>query len=127
MRLTKQEREAVRAKFDGRCAYCGEDLPKVWHADHLEPVHRTDWIKVDGEPLCPENHRIENMMPACPRCNISKGGMSLEMWRGWIARHVESLNKHHPIYRVVKSFGLVVETARPVMFHFEAAKSRETE
>ena len=33
---TKRQREALRQKFGGRCAYCGCEL-KDMHADHLEP------------------------------------------------------------------------------------------
>ena len=87
-RLSKSEREAVRQKFDGLCAYCGEPLADRWHADHVEPVVRGAWI---GRPTeKPERHRVDNMFPACPRCNISKGSMSLEVWRGWITGHVTS-------------------------------------
>lgn len=38
MALTKKQREKLRMKFGGRCAYCGCELPeKGWHAGH---VHR---------------------------------------------------------------------------------------
>ncbi|MNG38046.1 hypothetical protein D3C84_1255930 [compost metagenome] len=45
--------------------------------------------------------------------------MSLEGWRRWIAGHVNSLNSHHPIYRLAKVYGLIQETGAPVVFHFE--------
>jgi 5-methylcytosine-specific restriction endonuclease McrA len=117
MRLSKSEREAVRLMFDGRCAYCGEELGARWHVDHVEPVIRGDWL--GKPPERPDRHRADNFMPACARCNISKGSLKLEFWRGWIKGHVTSLNRHHSIYRVVKSFGLVVEVDAPVEFHFE--------
>ena len=40
MKLSKADRETVRMKFGGKCAYCGCDLPERWHADHFEPVVR---------------------------------------------------------------------------------------
>lgn len=120
--LTKLERETVREKFGGRCAYCGGALPARWHADHLEPVIRLEWI---GLPTGrPENHRIENIMPACPQCNISKGSMSLEAWRVWLSAHVTSLNRHHSIYRLARAFGLIQETGAPVEFFFEMGDAR---
>jgi hypothetical protein len=67
----------------------------------------------------PENHAIGNMMPACVPCNLSKAAMPLEIWRARIAGHVNSLNIYHPIYRLAKSYGLIVETDKPVVFHFE--------
>nr|WP_296255549.1 MULTISPECIES: HNH endonuclease [unclassified Pseudomonas] len=128
MRLKKLEREQVRVKYGGRCAYCGIELGARWHADHLEPVTREliskqnpngTWRLDSGKPLKPENDHIGNMMPACVPCNISKGGQSLEGWRLWIARHVNSLNLYQPTYRLAKAYGLIVETAEPVVFYFE--------
>ncbi|WP_254074819.1 HNH endonuclease [Pseudomonas graminis] len=128
VRLKKLEREQVRMKYGGRCTYCGIELGGRWHADHLEPVTRElipkqnangTWRLDAGKPLRPENDHIGNMMPACAPCNISKGSQSLEVWRTWIARHVNSLNLYHPIYRLAKAYGLVVETAAPVVFYFE--------
>ena len=61
MKLTKAQREQVRLKFGGKCAYCGCDLPERWHADHIEPIGRTDWFA----RLC-----------AC-RCGFACGGALL--------------------------------------------------
>ncbi|PTE00835.1 HNH endonuclease [Pandoraea apista] len=128
MKLTKAQREQLRLKYDGRCAYCGCQLPERWHADHFEPCIR-DLKRVDTSnggvrlatttPLRPELDVIENMMPACPPCNISKGSMGLEYWRTWLAGHVTSLNSYHPIYRLAKQYGLIQETGAPVVFYFE--------
>lgn len=121
-RLSKSQRASLREMFGGRCAYCGGMLGERWHADHVEPVLRQDWI---GKPAAaPENHRLDNFMPACAPCNISKGRMTIEVWRAWLLGHVNSLNQHHSIYRMVKAFGLVAETGDPVIFHFERAGSR---
>ena len=125
MRLSKAQREQVRQKFGGRCAYCGCELPERWHADHLEPIVRD--LIVQGNRLTsdptrcmhPERHAIGNLMPSCPPCNISKGSYALEYWRTWIAGHINSLNNYHPIYRLAKTYGLVVETGKPVVFYFE--------
>lgn len=118
-KLTKAQREQVRTMFDGHCAYCGCELPARWHADHVDPILRGDWI---GQPAsAPENDRIDNYMPACAPCNISKGRMKLETWRNWLAAHINSLNAHNSVYRIVKAFGLVRETGSPVTFYFETA------
>ena len=130
MHLTKAQRETVRQMFDGRCAYCGEPLPDRWHADHVEPVIRALLTKraadgryklVSGPPHRPERDVIENFMPSCPPCNISKHSMSLEVWRGWLAGHVNSLNAYTPIYRLAKRYGLIQETGAPIVFYFERA------
>lgn len=125
MKLKKAEREQLRMKYDGKCAYCGCELPERWHADHFEPVVR-NWGDEAKEVPCmrPQNNNFENMMPACPPCNLSKSSYTLEGWRSWIAGHVNSLNSYHPIYRLTKAYGLVVETGNPVIFHFEKVAAK---
>lgn len=121
MKLNKKQREELRRKYDGKCAYCGCDLPDRWHADHFEPVIR---LSDDRGAELPENHHIGNMMPSCAPCNLSKGRQTLEGWRAWIAGHITSLNSYHPIYRLSKAYGLVVETGNPVIFHFEKVAAK---
>ncbi|KWH27646.1 HNH endonuclease [Burkholderia cepacia] len=127
-RLTKAQRERLWHKYDGRCAYCGTQLPERWHADHIDPVVRavetkrtTDgrWKLVSGPPRHPERDIESNYTPSCAPCNISKGQLPLEEWRKWLAGHVASLNAYHPIYRLAKVYGLIQETGAPVVFYFE--------
>lgn len=128
MRLTKAQRAQLRTMYDGHCAYCGIVLPDKWHADHFEFIQR-DHKRVetsDGSgkwvaapPLRPEFDVIENYRPSCAPCNLSKGRMDLETWRGWLAGHVTSLNSYHPTYRLAKQYGLIQETGAAVVFHFE--------
>ena len=101
--MKKTDREKVFNKCGGRCAYCGDELKKGWHVDHMEPVERIratemiggyliykdskarveankleelwesdkiEWLpqtikNVDYGFRNPENHTIENMLPAC--------------------------------------------------------------
>jgi len=116
MRLSKIQRDSLKAKFSGLCAYCGYELNGAWHADHILPVLRN---KTGCEN--PENNVIKNFNPACASCNISKNQMSIEVWRGWLQKHVESLNNNVNIYKISKRFGLVAETNIPVIFYFEKA------
>ncbi|WP_244112459.1 HNH endonuclease [Burkholderia gladioli] len=127
-RLTKAQRERLRQKYAGRCAYCGTVLAARWHADHFDPVVRAvetkrsangQWRLVSGPARHPERDVESNYMPSCATCNISKGQLSLEQWRQWLAGHVASLNAHHTIYRLAKTYGLVRETGAPVVFYFE--------
>ena len=111
--LTKVERQSLFNKFGGKCAYCGCDLPARWHADHLKPIERKlthqngGGFVQTGEAWRPENHAIENMMPACPPCNISKATLDLDGWRKWLEGHVRSLNAHNTPYRLAKAYGFV--------------------
>lgn len=128
MKLTKIQRETLRGKFGGRCAYCGDPLADRWHADHFENVERKmKWAEADGRRrlVCtgevhrPERDTIANLMPACAPCNIDKHAMTLEDWRGKLQRAAEVLARNQPTYRHAVRFGLVQETGAPVVFYFE--------
>lgn len=124
MKLTKAQREILRNKFGGKCAYCGGDLPARWHADHLKPIERKlirteRGLTSSTECHRPENDCIENLMPSCPPCNISKAGLSIENWREWLLGHVRAFNAHSAPYRLCKAYGLIVETGNPIKFYFE--------
>lgn len=116
-RLSAKDRQRVHDMFGGRCAYCGAYLSERWHVDHVKPILREVFTPEDDENVGEDS--IDNMMPACPPCNISKGRMKLEDWRLWIAGHINSLNSYSSIYRISKAFGLLQETKEPVLFFFE--------
>lgn len=54
----------------GRCYYCGIELGLTYHEDHILPLRRggSNWP--------------ENIVCACPDCNLRKGSKTLEEW-GW--------------------------------------------
>lgn len=85
MALTRKQRERLRMKFGGRCAYCGCVLPeKGWHADHVQAVLRKSErcmkaaekgifrLKTTGEVFRPEADCPENIFPSCAPCNLLK-------------------------------------------------------
>lgn len=128
MKLTKKQREDLRLKFAGRCAYCGELLGDRWHADHIERVERKlelvrdgyrTRLRTTGEVYRPERDRIENLNPACAPCNIDKSAMGLEAWRSKLQRAADVLRRNQPTYRHALRFGLVQETGAIVTFYFE--------
>jgi 5-methylcytosine-specific restriction endonuclease McrA len=58
------KRSAARARIlDNPCAYCGAPAE---HADHVTPLAR-------GGLDC-----LENLAPACARCNLSKGSQTVD-------------------------------------------------
>jgi 5-methylcytosine-specific restriction endonuclease McrA len=121
VKLSKSQREVLRNKYAGRCAYCGELLGVRWHADHVEPVLRQWWVKGSPPMDRPERDTFGNLMPACAPCNIDKHAMSLEEWRKKLQRSVDVLARNQPTYRHARRFGLVRETGAQVSFHFERA------
>lgn len=60
-------------------------------------------------------------MAACRNCNIHKGSLDLEGFRNKISSQIEQLNtlKKNSDYRLAKSYGLVTEKQKPVIFYFE--------
>jgi hypothetical protein len=52
--------------FGNACAYCGAD--SLLHLDHLDPLARGGL------------HVPQNLVPACERCNLSKGAKPVEAW-----------------------------------------------
>ncbi|WOF43806.1 HNH endonuclease [Sphingopyxis indica] len=122
---SKRQREALRAKYDGRCAYCGNVLDKM-HADHKEPVTRITrdpWGKPLPADECrlvnPERNVVANMMPACAPCNLHKGGYSLEGWRDILQRSAAIMRRDTSTFRAGERFGIIVANEQPVIFYFE--------
>lgn len=122
---SKRQRDALRQKFGGRCAYCGDVLTKM-QADHLEPVTR---VQTDGYgrrlaaaeqwQMRPERNVVSNMMPACGPCNLHKGGYRLEEWRALLSRAADVLARDKSIFRAACRFGLIEVKPGPVVFYFE--------
>ena len=126
MKLTKAQREQLKNKFGGHCAYCGCDLSDKWHADHIEAVDRVlAWcpkrgVKSTGEMHKPHLDTIENLNPSCVPCNINKHSMSLELWRKSIAHYRDvQLLRDSTHARHLHRFGLIEIKDKPVVFFFE--------
>jgi 5-methylcytosine-specific restriction endonuclease McrA len=114
--MRKEYREIIFKKYDGKCAYCGCDLQKGWHVDHLEPIVR-NWI--NGTCKNPQNETLSNYNPSCQSCNIQKNSYTMEQFRENIKQFVNSLNQYSTQYKFAKKYGLVSETDIEVVFYFE--------
>ncbi|EAS1098080.1 HNH endonuclease [Salmonella enterica] len=132
MALTRKQRERLRMKFGGRCAYCGCVLPeKGWHADHVQAVLRKSErcmkaaekgifrLKTTGEVFRPEADCPENIFPSCAPCNLLKTTYSLEMFRKQVALQVERGRRSSVNFRTAERFGLISVVNKPVVFWFE--------
>ena len=124
-----KKREIVFNKYDGRCAYCGCDLQKGWHIDHINPIRRNETDEsiermnsYRKTPLTRGKDSIENYNPACRQCNIWKSTYSIEQFRKEVSEQVNRLNNYSANYRNAKRFGLVEEIIKPVIFYFEKAE-----
>lgn len=114
MTLSRKERAQVKAKFDGKCAYCGSELGDKWHVDHIEPV-----MRIGGDMEHPERDIIENMHPACIPCNMFKGGMPLETFRDELQLQVERGRKTSVNFRMAEKYNQIVVLEQSVSFWFE--------
>lgn len=121
--MSKKLREQVFNKFNGKCAYCGCELPKKgWHIDHLLPVVRCPRT---GKKLYPERDEISNMMPSCQSCNINKHSDSIENFRALIYGFINSLNKYSTQYKIAKRYGLIKENNIDIKFYFETTTTND--
>ena len=65
--FTTQEWKEAIDYFGGTCAYCGESCGE-FHQDHVIPLSKGGgYIK-------------QNIIPACPACNLSKNAQDMEIW-----------------------------------------------
>lgn len=117
--MSKINRQLIFEKYNGRCAYCGCELQKGWHVDHIKPVVRN----MDNSFSKPENDNLDNNNPSCASCNIQKNSFTIEQFRENIENFVSSLNKYSTQYKFAKKYGLVQENPMfKVEFYFEKFK-----
>ena len=127
MALTKKQRQQVWDKSDGHCWYCGCELPlKGWHADHVEPIRRYKDFRITDKCVehfssCDNPHldTVENMVPACKKCNLFKGVYSVEDFRKEIGHQVDRARSYSVNFRTAERFGLIEIKIAPIVFWFE--------
>ena len=141
--MNQKKISEVFAKTNYKCAYCGKDLDmnvrykkvpiyKVRN-DHTEIMEWTDVIDVTSinyaiEHIKPVSkgggNNIENLLPSCKKCNISKGTKNLEEFR----LHLTLKNNNIPPFKkeqidYLKSKINLSEIFPPmVTFYFETLK-----
>jgi len=121
----KKLRPEIHAKYDGRCAYCGEEITiKNMQVDHAipkffyNPSHHC--LVVHGVKFTeygPDD--IKNLMPACRVCNNWKRTWTLDEFRHEIEMQIERLRKYSAPFRLAERYGLTKEGNRAVIFYFE--------
>jgi hypothetical protein len=78
MYISKKDRERIKQKFGGKCAYTGTVLKDDWQVDHIEPQFKFD----NGYCQCDKNH-INNLLPSQKIVNHYKRGSGIEEFRNW--------------------------------------------
>ena len=64
--LTKEQWSYIKAEFNNRCAYCGEETSL--EQEHFVPISKGG------------TYTINNIIPACKSCNCSKHDKSFKDW-----------------------------------------------
>jgi hypothetical protein len=120
--IPKKMREAVYAKYDGHCAYCGKKLEyKEFQLDHLIPKQREQFKKyTEAQIEC-----FDNYMPSCRRCNHYKRACTIEYFRKMIEEIPKKLFRDSYIYKVGIDYGLVEPHERKIKFYFEQVGESE--
>lgn len=112
-KLTQSERKIVYAKTNGRCAYCGCEIPfKGFNADHVKCLRNHEW---EDESI----DSVENMLPSCRSCNQYKSTYDLETFREQLSKIPTRLQRDISTYGIAKRYGMVIEHREPIQFYFE--------
>ena len=123
--MTKNERQIVFDKYGGKCAYCGCELQKGWHIDHIQPAFH-NWSDEDVKRHLKQERGlniIENYNPACPRCNRWKGTWSIEQFRNEISLQLERLERDSAQFRMARDYGLIKTSEIEVRFYYEVCSN----
>nr|DAH99136.1 MAG TPA: RECOMBINATION ENDONUCLEASE VII [Caudoviricetes sp.] len=94
-------RKKIYGITNGRCFYCGCDLDaNNFHIDHYLAQRKN-------------GKQHNNLVPACPDCNMSKGTLSVEEFRKKLS---ELLAKNHQ-GRMISKYYKIAD--KPIRFYFE--------
>ena len=106
-------REKVYSKYDGHCAYCGQEITfDKMQIDYFTPSN------VDPDDS------YENLMPCCKPCSCGKRSEYIENYREHITRSNKAMiNQNQSFQRGVR-FGLIKVKDIKVKFYYEKRKSR---
>ena len=126
--MKKEERLIVFNKYNGKCAYCGCELSKSFHVDHIKPAFH-NWSDEDIKLHLKQDRGlnvIENYNPSCPRCNRWKSTWSIEQFRTEISKQIERLKRDSPQFRMALDYGIITETNSQVKFYYENSSCKES-
>ena len=130
MYISKKNREFIKMKFNGKCAYTGTELKDDWQVEHVKPLVRNWWTNT---AMFPDAHNIDNMVPVQKIVNHYKGSLDLETFRNWFLMGLQERLKKLPknpkvekskkkkeyILEVARLFGIDVNTPFSGKFYFE--------
>lgn len=113
MYISKKNRELIKNKFGGKCAYTGTELMPDWQIDHIKPIRRNWWLS--NSAMFAENHKIENCIPAQRIVNHYKHSFNLEEFRSFMENfhtRISKLPKNPKTEKSIKRKAYMLELAR---------------
>ena len=137
MYISKKNRELIRMKYNGLCAYSGTELEVDWQIDHIKPLVRNRWNHtVEFE----KEHNIGNMVPVQKLINHYKHSYSLEDLRVWLLGGLHKRLKKVPknprtdkgakkkayILKLASYFGITEDKPFSGKFYYETVSGMKT-
>ena len=132
--MSPKQREEIKNKYGGKCAYSGTILEDDWQVDHVIPkkylIQKYHNIR---------NHNdIENLVPCQKIINHYKRSSDLELFRTWLLgdlhKRLKKLPKNpkcnksikHKEYmlKVAGYFGITEDKPFNGIFYFETLKNK---
>ena len=126
----KTNREIIKNKFDGKCAYTGTILKEDWQIDHIKPkiMYKIGSYPYEGDP-----NDISNLVPCQKIVNHYKRALPLETFRTWFLAGLHDRLKKLPknpkvekshkkkayLLEVASLFGISEDTPFSGKFYFE--------
>lgn len=111
--MTRQKRQLIYDRFSGRCAYCGNHIElKDMQVDHIVPK------RMGG------TDDINNLYPACRRCNHYKRAEPLKVFRRMMLTLHERIRQNY-ICRVAEDYGILEVREWDGRFYFEKLQQKE--
>lgn len=111
--MNKNKRIEVYNKYNGHCAYCGKEIKiKDMQVDHIFPQHMClgKWESKLTD--------MDNLTPACRRCNHYKREKTLEIFRQTMETLHERVRKNY-ICKVAEDYGIIKIEPWDGKFYFE--------
>ena len=107
MGLKKELRIKIHKRFNGHCAYCGQEIElKDMQIDHIIPQRNFETciknnfrvpVFLSHLTLDDLNHD-DNLLPTCRVCNNWKRSLDLELFRRELSEQIDRLNKRSSNY-----------------------------
>lgn len=136
--MNKKDREAIKMKFGGRCAYTGLQLPDDWQIDHMNPVIRNPY---NNGCLFPQNENNDNLVPTFKEINNYKSNCDLHSFRNWLLGELhlrlvklpknpvipKSIIHKRNLLRIAELFGITPDKPFNRVFYFETLKKEKND